>query len=266
MLNRRTLTTAFIALGLSVGLASQAQTSDQALNDAIAGSWRSQAQTERDIYRHPAQSLTFWGLKPHMIVVEIDPGNGGWWLQILAPYAHKTDGHYIAGVRDPKDENFWKAVADTSIYGKIDAYALSDLPAGCADLVLVARAFHNWARQGDTTDNNMKIFYDTLKPGGILAVEQHRAPDGSDPKAGTGYVPESYVIDAAIKAGFVLEARSEINANPKDDHDHPFGVWTLKPTRSSSENGQPQAADFDRAHYDAIGESDRMTLKFRKPS
>ena len=104
-----------------------------------------------------------------------------------------------------------------------------------------------------------------LRPGGILAVEQHRAAEGADPRAGTGYVPESYVIDAARKAGFMLEARSEINANPKDTKDHPFGVWTLPPTRRSAPAGQPADPNFDHTKYDAIGESDRMTLKFRKP-
>ena len=104
-----------------------------------------------------------------------------------------------------------------------------------------------------------------LKPGGILAVEQHRAPEGADSRAGTGYVPESYVIEEARKAGFVLEAKSEINANPKDTKDHPFGVWTLPPTRRSAPAGQPADPNFDHAKYDAIGESDRMTFRFRKP-
>ena len=103
-------------------------------------------------------------------------------------------------------------------------------------------------------------------PGGILAVEQHRAPEGADPRPGTGYVPESYVIEEARKVGFVLEAKSEINANPKDTRDHPFGVWTLPPTRRSAPAGQPDDPNFDHAKYDAVGESDRMTLRFRKPN
>jgi predicted methyltransferase len=139
------------------------------------------------------------------------------------------------------------------------------IPAGSTDLVLVARAFHNWAKQGDATDVYLRAFFRILKPGGILAVEQHRAPEGADPRAGTGYVPESYVIDAARKAGFTLEAKSEINANPADTKDHPFGVWTLPPTRRSAPAGEPPNPNFDHAKFDAIGESDRMTLKFRKP-
>jgi predicted methyltransferase len=125
-----------------------------------------------------------------------------------------------------------------------------------------ARAFHNSARQGDTTDVYLRAFFAILKPGGILAVEQHRAPEGADLAAGTGYVPESYVIDAAAKAGFVLESRSEINANPSDTRNYPFGVWTLPPTWRSA----PFDPNFDHSKFDAIGESDRMTLKFRKPS
>ena len=139
------------------------------------------------------------------------------------------------------------------------------IPAGSVDLVLVARAFHNWARQGDATQTYLHAFFTMLRPGGILAVEQHRAPEGADPRAGTGYVPESYVIEEAHKAGFVLEAKSEINANPKDTKDHPFGVWTLPPTRRSAPAGQPADPNFDHAKYDAIGESDRMTFRFRKP-
>ena len=135
-----------------------------------------------------------------------------------------------------------------------------------ADFILVARAFHNWARS-DRTEPYLAAFFKALKPGGILAVEQHRSAEGLNVAdvAGTGYVPESYVIKAAQDAGFVLEARSELNANPKDDHDHPFGVWTLPPVRRSSDDqGRTLSAD-ERAAFDAIGESDRMTLRFRKP-
>jgi predicted methyltransferase len=139
------------------------------------------------------------------------------------------------------------------------------IPAGPVDLILVARAFHNWARQEDATPAYLRAFLTMLRPGGVLAVEQHRAPEGSDPRAGTGYVPESYVIEEARKAGVVLEARSEINANPKDTKDYPFGVWTLPPTRRSAPAGQQADPNFDHAKYDAIGESDRMTLRFRKP-
>ena len=139
-------------------------------------------------------------------------------------------------------------------------------PDGTADLVLVARAFHNWARQ-DLTDRYMAEFFRVLKPGGVLAIEQHRSAEGLNvaDTAPTGYVPESYVIRAAQAAGFVLEARSELNANPADTRDHPFGVWTLPPVRRASQ-GERTLTEAERAAFDAIGESDRMTLRFRKPA
>jgi predicted methyltransferase len=191
-----------------------------------------------------------------------------------------TGGTYIAALPDRADPGaedpdaaraaFAKGVADVSIFGEVKAYDFGPkhpdaIPAGTVDLVLVARAFHNWARQGDATEVYLKAFFAMLKPGGVLAVEQHRAPEGADHRANTGYVPESYVIDEAHNAGFALEATSEINANPKDTRDHPFGVWTLPPTRRSAPAGQPPDPNFDQSKYDAIGESDRMTLRFRKP-
>jgi len=267
---RRTLIVAAAMLGLFSTLPAIAAdpAPDTALTAAVNGSWRDAGNAARDQYRHPVAALTFWGLKPGMTIVEVDPGAKGWWTEILAPYAKATGGHYIAALRNPKDEAFWKEVADTSIYGTVSADTLtpqaSDLPANSADFLLVARAFHNWSRQGDTTEIYLKTFFTTLKSGGILAVEQHRAPEGSDPRAGTGYVPESYVIAAAEKAGFVFDGSSEINANPKDTKDYPFGVWTLPPTRQSKDDTRT-LTDAERAAYDAIGESDRMTLRFHKP-
>ena len=269
-----------LALHAAAGPA-RAGTADAALTAAIDGSWRQPANRARDAFRHPYESLIFWGLKPGMTIVEVDPGVRGWWTEILAPYARMTHGTYVAALPDRAEAGgannpeaaraaFSKGVADASIYGEVKAYDFGPrhtdaIPNGSADLVLVARAFHNWARQGDATGVYLRAFFAMLKPGGVLAVEQHRAPEGADPRAGTGYVPESYVIDEARKAGFVLEAKSEINANPKDTRDHPFGVWTLPPTRRSAPAGQPADPSFDHSKYDAIGESDRMTLKFRKP-
>jgi predicted methyltransferase len=261
----------------------RADPADPALSAAVEGSWREPQNRARDAWRHPLESLTFWGLKPGMTMVEVDPGVRGWWTEILAPYARATGGSYIAALPDRAQSGagaaespeaaqaaFWKGVADKSVFGDVKAYDFGpvhpdSIPAGSADFVLVARAFHNWGRQGDATDVYLSAFMRMLKPGGILAVEQHRAAEGADPRAGTGYVPESYVIDAARKAGFELEAKSEINANPLDTKDHPFGVWTLPPTRRSAPSGEPPNPNFDHAKYDAIGESDRMTLKFRKP-
>lgn len=241
-----------------------AKAPDVALKAAIDGAWRTPENKARDEYRHPAEALAFWGLKPGANIVEFYPGAKGWWTEILAPYAHKTKGRYTGVMNNTNDAAFWAEVADKSIYGEVSASTLDALPAGKSDLVLIARAFHNWARQDGVTERHLDAAFKALKPGGILAVEQHRAPEGSDPKAGTGYVPESYVVEAAKKAGFVLVGKSEINANPKDDHDHPFGVWTLKPIRSSGK-GDAALTPEQRAEFDAIGESDRMTLKFKKP-
>jgi len=225
---------------------------DTALQAAVGSDARPAADVARDVYRRPFETLTFWGLTPGSTIVEIEPGRGGWWSAILQPYAEATHGRYVA-VNRP-----------------LEGMGVED---GTADLVVVARAFHNWHRAG-RTDSYLAAFFKALKPGGVLAVEQHRSVDGLNPDvtAPTGYMPESYVIRAAQAAGFVLEARSELNANPKDDHDHPYGVWTLPPTRVSAPR-EGAAADrstplteAERAEYDAIGESDRMTLRFRKPA
>ena len=217
---------------------------DEALRAAVASTTRPEADRARDVHRRPFETLTFWGLTPGSTVVEIQPGAGGWWTAILEPYAAATGGRYVAVNRLQ------------------NGMGVED---GTADMVIVARAFHNWARAGQT-EANLAAFYKALKPGGVLAVEQHRSVEGLNvaDTAPTGYVPESYVIRAAQAAGFVLEARSELNANAKDDRDHPFGVWSLPPVRRSEQDGRTLTAD-ERAALDAIGESDRMTLRFRKP-
>ena len=225
---------------------------DAALQAAVASPSRPAADVARDAFRHPLETLTFWGLTPGTTIVEISPGRAGWWTAILKPYAEATGGQYVA-VNNPAES---MGVAD-----------------GTADMVLVARAFHNWHRAG-RTQPFLQAFHKALKPGGILAIEQHRAIEGTNPDqtASTGYVSESYIIKAAQDAGFVLDGRSELNANAKDDRDHPFGVWTLPPVRTSaprtgSTTDRPTPlTEAERAQYDAIGESDRMTLRFRKPA
>jgi predicted methyltransferase len=262
---------------------SVSSTNDKALVAAVNGDWRSAESKARDRYRHPIESLDFWGLKPGMTILEIQPG-GGWWTEILAPYAHSTGGTFYATGADlanPKlSEDSRKARTDfetrfgskPDVFGKVNLVnwgAVSKtLPANTFDLILTARSIHGWMQQEpDAAPATFKEFHKALKPGGILAVEQHRANPSSTEKPKTGYVTEAYVIDQAQKAGFKLVARSEINANPKDTKDHPFGVWTLPPAlRSSDEDsGLPDDPKFDHSKYLAIGESDRMTLKFVKP-
>ena len=254
---------------------------DAALVAAVAGDWRAAPNRARAGARHPVESLTFWGLKPGATVIELSPG-GGWWTEILAPYARATGGKYIVTAADLDNPALSEAAranratfaaglaAKAAIFGDVSLVNFGARsgplgPDGSADLVLTARNVHNWMAAG-TLDRVFGQAFAVLKPGGVFAVEEHRAPAGpQDPKAENGYVTEAFVIAAAEKAGFRLDARSEINANPKDTKDHPFGVWTLPPVRRSAAPGQPADPSFDHTKYDAIGESDRMTLRFVKP-
>lgn len=247
---------------------------------AVAGEWRSAEDRARDRYRHPAEALEFWGVRPGMTIVETGPG-GGWWTQILAPYARMSEGRFIAAQGDlgapnvsdaarQSRANFLSRFGDESIYGDVEMVDFSTraglaLPDDSADFILVARAMHHWDEAA--TNRYMSEFARVLRSGGVLGIEQHRAVPGADvaETAPNGYVPEAHVIAAAERAGLELAGRSEINANPADTRDHPFGVWTLPPTRQTAPSGEPANPDFDRSRYDAIGESDRMTLRFVKP-
>ncbi|WP_395673313.1 class I SAM-dependent methyltransferase [Phenylobacterium sp.] len=261
-----------LAIAAAVAMiAAPAVAADPALEAAVAAPHRSAEDRARDPHRHPVESLTFWGLKPGQTVIEIAPG-GGYWTEILAPYARATNGRYFATTSPRAREAFAKRFADTGRYGAVNLVEFGPTttslgPAGSADLVLTARNLHNFIVQPGYLDRVMVQMFAVLKPGGVLAVEEHR----SDPKPeaanwSTGYMAEKTVIAAAEKAGFRLAAKSEINANPKDDKDHPFGVWTLPPTRVTAPYGTPQNPNFDRREFDAVGESDRMTLRFVKPS
>jgi predicted methyltransferase len=255
---------------------------DTVLKAAIASPTRPAADVARDGARHPYESLIFWGLKPKQTVIEVSPG-GGYWTEILAPYAKATGGTYVAGVADlanPKISegarkgraDFEARFADASKYGKPQFVNFGPVSAplgapGSADIVLTARNVHNWTVQPGVADKVFADFFAVLKPGGVLAVEEHRADPRSEKAAGAdGYLNTATVIAIAEKAGFKLDAQSEINANPKDTKDHPFGVWTLPPVKRTAPGGQPADPNFDRSKYDAIGESDRMTLRFRKPA
>jgi predicted methyltransferase len=251
---------------------------DAVLRDVIDNGARNPADRARDVYRHPYASLIFWGLKPGMTVLEVDPGSG-WWTDILAPYLARTGGHYFAtgaDLTDPKVSDGAKKgraafeakyEGNPKLYGDVKVVNFGAVSGpltapGVLDLVLISRETHNWVNPPGLMQKALGDFHAALKPGGLLDIEDHRAPDGADPAKGDGYISEAYVIGEATKAGFTLGARSEINANPKDTKDHPFGVWTLPPTRRSSPFGQPDDPNFDHAKYDAIGESDRMTLRF----
>lgn len=253
------------------------------LASSIAGEWRSAEDKARDEFRHPKEALEFWGLAPGMTILEVQPG-AGWWSDILAPYARATRGQYYATAADLQNPELSDAsrkaradfearfAAKPDVYGQVQfvnfGLKSAPLPQNTFDFALSARSIHGWMGNG-ITEKILKDLHGALKPGGILAVEQHRAnPGEQDPTAASGYVTEAYVIEQAQKAGFELVERSEINANAKDTKDHPFGVWTLPPnkrTRPYSEGADAHDPKFDRSKYDAIGESDRMTLKFRKP-
>lgn len=252
---------------------------DGALIDAVlAGDHRTNEERARDAYRNPRETLLFFGVEPDMTVVEIWPG-GGWYTQVIAPYLKQGGGaYYAAGFpSEGASERVLAAlstfrtnyVENPDIYGAVQMTELAPgadiAPAGTADAVLTFRNVHNWLGRGAAPDY-FAAFYRALKPGGVLGVVEHRA-DGADlPEDGSsGYVYQDDVIALAAAAGFELDASSEINANPADTKDHPFGVWTLPPVRRSSQVRGEENPDFDRAAYDAIGESDRMTLRFRKP-
>jgi predicted methyltransferase len=243
---------------------------DPAIAKAIADPRRKPANVARDKYRHPGQTLTFLGLKPEMTVVELDPG-GGWYSEILAPFL-ADQGHYIAALEpgegaqafhtlvEADPDRFGKAVLTSFVPGQPSDIA----PAGTADMVLAFRLIHNLLgspeQPGDgNAPQAFADWYRALKPGGILGIEQHRLPEAMDSalEKTSGYVKRSTVIRLALAAGFQLAGASEVNRNAKDTHDWPKGVWTLPPTY--------RLGDTDKAKYAAIGESDRMTLKFVKP-
>jgi predicted methyltransferase len=255
----------FLALTGSV-LAAKSMTPRSALEAALSASHRSEANRARDAFRHPAQTLAFFGLKPTQTVVELWPG-GGWYTEILAPYLAAKGNYTIAApVGAPSDRIYKKLDADPAIYGKVTrahfpmAEGAKGVAAGSADVVLTFRNVHNWRFNGtDAAQSAFNQIYTMLKPGGILGVVEHRLPESMDTKLEekSGYMKRSSIIAFATKAGLKLVGESEINANPKDTHAWPEGVWTLPPVFALK--------DKDRAKYAAIGESDRMTLKFVKP-
>ncbi len=244
------------------------------LQAAANGAWRTPEDVARDDYRHPLETLKFFGLQPHQTVVEITPGSG-WYAEILAPFLYQ-DGNYIAAVVDPqalaegrgrdyqqrsKDTLETKFAASPLQFDRANV-ALYDPAApvlgspGTADMVLTFRNVHNWRKAGQA-QGMFNGFFAVLKPGGTLGVVEHRAGGSVGDADDSGYVGQAQVIAMAEAAGFTLDATSEINANPLDTKDHPNGVWTLPP-------GNNHEA-VDNAKYQTMGESDRMTLRFKKP-
>lgn len=236
------------------------------LAKAVAASHRSAANRARDTYRHPQQTLIFFGVKPTDNVVEVYPG-GGWYTEILAPYLAPSGKLTTASPVGKASDRIAKMLdANPAIYGKVVRANFPAAPGavtvapGSADVVLTFRNVHNWRFGGvDAAQAAFDQIYAMLKPGGTLGVVEHRLPEtmASALEEKSGYMKRSSVVAFATKAGFKLTGESQINANPKDTHDWPEGVWTLPPVY--------QRGDVDRAKYAAIGESDRMTLKFTKP-
>jgi predicted methyltransferase len=244
---------------------------------AVDGPWR--IDPERDEWRHPLETLQFWGIEPDMTVLEIYPGRG-WMTAILAPFLAASGGHLIVASFDPAQASVAQRevlaafearfMHDPRQYGFIERVPLSAnsgplAEAQTVDMVILANNVHTLMAEG-IAEKAFRDMFAATRPSGLLGIEQHRAASTGvqDPLASHGYVQEVYVRALAEEAGFAFVAASDINANPADDRDHPFGVWTLPPSLRTAPLGMPDDPDFDSAPYRAIGESDRMTLKFRR--
>lgn len=244
---------------------------DEKLKSVIEAPERPAEEKERDQYRHPYETLTFFGIEPDMTVVELAPGDG-WYTEILAPYL-REEGKLIGAHVDLESDDLpdfyhdiyaaWKErISDTERFGDVEIVAFdpphkSELgEPGSADMVLTFRSTHGWKRD-EVFDDVLQAAHEVLKKGGVLGVVQHRASEDSDGEKYSGYVNQSWVVARAEANGFRLADASEINANPADTADHPEGVWSLPPSLRN-------VADEDREALIDIGESDRMTLKFVK--
>jgi predicted methyltransferase len=270
MLNEARAMRKFFMAALVLALASAPASAQDGIAKLLQAPHRSERNVVRDPHRHPAETLAFFGVRADSVVVEILPGSGGYYMEILAPYLAEK-GRYVAANRDELAPPQYLAdhrkllerlQAEPALYGRVvvtkfnaDLHEIA--PAASADFVLSFRNLHNWIERGEA-EGALRAFHRALKPGGVLGIVDHRgrADLSQEAQMKSGYVREDYAVALIEKAGFALAGRSEVNANPKDGKDHPAGVWTLPPTY--------RLQDQDRARYAAIGESDRFTLKFVK--
>lgn len=235
------------------------------IDEILAGDQRSDAERARDQYRNPKETLAFFGVEPGKDVLELAPG-GGWYTRILAPML-RHEGSLTVALPDGRYGDAFRALAEESpeFYGHIAQARLAPQEGAAlgepesVDVAITFRNIHGWVNAG-ITEAIFAAVFDVLRPGGVFGVVQHREAEGRELDASRGYIPEAYVIELAQKAGFELEARSEINANPRDTKDHASGVFSLLPAQRGEESEE------EKARLAEIGESDRMTLKFRKPA
>jgi predicted methyltransferase len=259
-----------VLLLVACAATSTRETTAQDLTNILAGSQRSEENRARDVYRHPKETLLFFGVRPEMKVLEVWP-EPGWYTEVLAPLVRDRGTYYAAVIAaDPSSSYITKRLtayheklAALGLYERVQVVTLpsdgGDVVApNSLDMVVTFRNVHNWLAAGDAAQV-FRTLYKALKPGGILGVVEHRGNPAvpQDPKAKSGYVNEDYLIKLIESAGFRLAAKSEVNANPRDTKDYEQGVWTLPPTYRLG------AKDHDK--YAAIGESDRTTLRFEKP-
>ncbi len=273
MMNRKSalllLTAALLAVSCST--TSTRQTTAVALDDVLGGTQRSEENRARDQYRHPKETLLFFGIRPEMRVLEVWP-EPGWYTEVIGPLV-RAHGQYYAALMGADSQSKYVAERLSSyqhklaerpdLYNRVTTVTLPEdgtdvVPPATLDMVVTFRNLHNWMARG-TAAKVLTTLYKSLKPGGVLGIVEHRGNPAlpQDPQAKSGYVNEDYAIRLIEAAGFQLVGESQVNANPKDTKDYEQGVWTLPPTY--------RLGNTDRQRYAAIGESDRFTLKFIKP-
>lgn len=270
------LRTALAVIAMTAPVATMAAAASPTLEAVIAAPHRTPEFVARDVWRHPLETLRFFGVKPTDTVVEIWPGGGGWYTEILAPYLRER-GRYVTAIQPvslPQTDDYArrgaerfraKLASNPAVYDRTEVAEFRPperaeaVPPGTADVVLTFRNVHNWM-EGGYEAAAFEAFFAMLKPGGTLGLVEHRAAPGTSREQSivSGYVTEAYIRALAYAAGFVLAGSSPVNNNPKDSKDYPEGVWTLPPVL--------RLKDRDRDKYLSIGESDRMTFKFVKPT